>query len=589
MDPIFHQRRYLIPFRSTLLPQIFTDTLVIGGGVAGLRAAVAAAAHGDVIVLAKGDFKHTNTAWAQGGIAGVFDEQDTIQSHYEDTITAGAGLVDEPVARLVVREGPRLIEELFNWGMKADRDASGRLSLGREGGHAHHRIIHANGDATGAEVQRTLVEKVRSLTTTHGGAGGPVRVFDKCFALDLITPNDAPGAPVMGAITHHPKHGLQMIWAKATILASGGAGQLFRETTNPPQATADGCAMAFRAGATLADMAFTQFHPTTLYLAGASRSLITEAIRGAGAFLLDSRGHRFMLDVHPQAELAPRDIVSQAIVRQIARQAGEGVTLDCRHIKGFDKAFPGIAAILKKFGLDPEQDLIPVHPAMHYMVGGVRTDAHGRTDVPGLYAAGEVASTGLHGANRLASNSLLEGLVFGEIAGATCAEMKGNGARVQPGNGALPAGFGPARPAPVPIVSDIRPSDLGELDLTDVRSSLRSAMWKNVGIERTGQKLHSVCDMIDFWARYTLDKIFDDPSGWEIQNMLTVGALLARSAAWREESRGCHLRLDFPGASGSLRVHDLWKRDREGAVTEAVVVAAPRAPNGAADGAVMLA
>jgi len=599
MDPIFHQRRYLIPFRSSLLPQIFTDTLIIGGGVAGLRAAVASAKHGDVIVLAKGDFKNTNTAWAQGGIASVFDERDTIQSHYEDTLTAGAGLVDEPLAEMVVREGPRLIEELFSWGMRADRDASGKLMLGREGGHAHHRIIHADGDATGAEVQRTLVDKVRSLTTDTsgggaggtggGGGGGTVRVFDKCFALDLITPNDQPGAPVMGAITHHPKHGLQMIWAKATILASGGAGQLFRETTNPPQATADGCAMAFRAGATLADMAFTQFHPTTLYLAGASRSLITEAIRGAGAYLLDARGHRFMLDVHPLAELAPRDIVSQAIVRQISRQSGEGVSLDCRHIVGFEKSFPGIAAILKKFGLDAGKDLIPVHPAMHYMVGGIRTDAFGRTDVPGLYAAGEVASTGLHGANRLASNSLLEGLVFGEITGTVCAEMKSNGSRTATGSGTngtgtnghghignptsspiSPSGFGPARPAPVPIVSDIRPSDLGELDLTDVRSSLRSAMWKNVGIERTGQKLSSVCEMIDFWARYTLDKIFDDPSGWEVQNLLTVAALLARSAAWREESRGCHLRLDCPTPLDTFLVHDLWQRSRQQPITEPV-------------------
>ncbi len=569
MDSIFHQRRYLIPFRSSLLPQIFTDTLVIGAGVAGLRAAVSAAKHGEVIVLAKGDFKHTNTAWAQGGIAGVFDEQDTIQSHFEDTLTAGAGLVDEPVARLVVREGPRLIEELFSWGMKPDRDARGKLQLGREGGHAHHRIIHANGDATGAEVQRALLEKIRTLTAQ----GGPVRVFDRCFALDLITPNDQPGAPVMGAITHHPKHGLQMIWAKATILASGGAGQLYRETTNPPQATADGSAMAFRAGATLADMAFTQFHPTTLYLAGASRSLITEAIRGAGAHLLDARGHRFMLDIHPLAELAPRDVVSQAIVRQIARQSGEGVTLDCRGIKDFDAKFPGIAAILKKFGLDASKDLIPVHPAMHYMVGGVRTDAAGRTNVPGLYAAGEVASSGLHGANRLASNSLLEGLVFGEIAGRVCAEMKanGNGKRESAADVPTPAGFAPARPSPVPIISDIRPSDLGELDLTDVRTSLRSAMWKNVGIERTGQKLSSVCDMIDFWARYTLDKIFDDPTGWETQNMLTVAALVARSAAWRAESRGCHHRLDHPQQVPEFRKHDVWQRNRNEVSVESVM------------------
>ncbi|HEX2837550.1 MAG TPA: L-aspartate oxidase [Phycisphaerales bacterium] len=537
MDPLLHQRRYLIPFRGSLLPQIFTDTLVIGAGVAGLRAAVAAAQHGEVIVLSKSDFKQTNTAWAQGGIAAVLDAKDSLESHVQDTLTAGAGTCDEPVVRQVIERGPRLLEEAISWGMNVDRSAGGAISLGREGGHAASRIVHAHGDATGAELQRTLVERIRA---TQG-----VRVFEKCFALDLITPSAEVGAPVMGAITHHPKYGLQMIWAKATILAAGGAGVLYRETTNPPAATADGLAMAYRAGATLADMAFMQFHPTTLYLAGASRSLITEAIRGAGAYLLDASGHRFMLDVHPLAELAPRDIVSQAIVRQIARQGGETVTLDCRHIKDFARLFPGIAAILQKFDLDPARDLIPVHPAAHYMIGGVRTDASGRTDVPGLYAAGEVASTGLHGANRLASNSLLEGLVYGEIAGTTCEEMKSPRA---------------ARPAPVAVISDIRPSDRGELDLTDVRSSLRSAMWKNVGIERTGQKLEGCIEMIDFWARYTLDKIFDDPAGWETQNMLAVGALVARSAAWREESRGAHLRTDFPAPRPEFQVHDCWRR-----------------------------
>jgi L-aspartate oxidase len=300
-------------------------------------------------------------------------------------------------------------------------------------------------------------------------------------------------------------------------------------------------------------MAFVQFHPTALYLAGAARSLISEAVRGAGAYLVNASGDRFMQGVHPLAELAPRDVVSQAIIRQIARQGGEGVSLDCRSIKGFAREFPGIARTLEQFGLDATRDLIPVHPAAHYMIGGVRTDAHGRTDVPGLYAAGEVACSGLHGANRLASNSLLEGLVLGEAAGRACEEMRTPRA---------------ARSAPVPVVSDIRPSDRGELDLTDVRSSLRSAMWRNVGVERTGQKLEGCIDMIDFWARYTLDKIFDDPAGWETQNMVLAGALVARSAAWREESRGSHLRVDCPGERGEFRVHDLWRRGRETPLTQ---------------------
>jgi len=551
MDGLFDQRRYLIPFRSGLLPQIFTDTLVIGAGVAGLRAAVSASAHGEVIVLAKGDLKATNTAWAQGGIAGVMAEDDSVQSHIDDTLAAGAGVCEPDVVKLVTERGPGLIEELIGWGMQVDRDTANKPSLGREGGHTHHRIIHANGDATGAELQRVLLEKVRTISS--------IRVFQKCFALDLITPHSEPGSPVMGAITHHPKYGLQMIWAKATILATGGAGMLYRETTNPPVATADGLAMAYRAGATLADMAYMQFHPTTLYLAGASRALITEAIRGAGAFLLDASGHRFMRDVHPLAELAPRDIVSRAIVRQIAKQGGEHVLLDCRHIEEFNARFPGITALLKKFDLDPRQDLIPVHPAAHYMVGGIRTDRSGRTDVPGLYAAGECTCTGLHGANRLASNSLLEGLVFGEVAGRTCAEMKQPG-----GNDSRPPGWAgsPARFAPVPIISDIRPSDRGELDLTDVKSSVRSAMWRNVGIERAEPKLSGVIDMLDFWARYTLDKIFDEPSGWETQNLLLVGALVARSAAWREESRGCHTRTDCPEPRPEFALHDCWRRGR---------------------------
>lgn len=556
MDRLFDQRRYLIPFRSTLLPQIFTDTLVIGAGVAGLRAAVAASEHGDVIVLSKGDLKSTNTAWAQGGIAAVLTTDDSTESHVQDTLVAGAGLCDHNAVRAIVEHGPRSLRQLMSWGMRLDTNAEGELAVGREGGHSASRIVHTDGDATGRELQRCLVEKVRN---TSG-----VRVFENCFALDLITPGNEPGSPVMGAITYHPKYGLQMIWAKATILASGGAGVLFRETTNPVQATADGLAMAYRAGATVSDMAFVQFHPTTLYLPGAMRWLITEAVRGEGAHLLDSSHYRFMLDVHPLAELAPRDVVSRAIVRQIAKQAsaagGSHVWLDCRHIKGFQRRFPGICALLKKFDLDPAEDLIPVHPAAHYMIGGVHTDLSGRSDVPGLYVVGEAASSGLHGANRLASNSLLEGLVMGEIAGHTCAEMKAtNGTQ-----STRPAGWTtPARPAPVSVISDIRPSDQGELDLDDVRSSLRSAMWKNVGIERSGAKLRDVGDMLDFWARYTLDKIFDEPAGWEVQNMLLVGALVARSAGWREESRGCHTRTDLPETKPELEVHDCWRRGRD--------------------------
>lgn len=549
MHPIFHERRRLIPFRSGLLPQVFTDTLVIGSGVAGVRAAIGAASHGDVILLTKSDAMTSNTAWAQGGVAAALAATDSVESHAHDTILAGAGLCDESAVRLVVERGVERVRELIRWGMRVDADDSGAPELGLEGGHSAARIVHAMGDATGRELARCLLERVRACDT--------VRIFDNCFALDLLTASDADGAPCMGAITHHPRYGLQVIWAHATILACGGAGMLWRETTNPRVATADGLALAYRAGATLADMAFMQFHPTTLYVAGASRSLISEAVRGEGAHLVDRSGRRFMVGQHELAELAPRDVVSRAIVHQIARDGGTHVWLDARHVKGFAQRFPGIAAALRDVGLDASRDLIPVHPAAHYLVGGVRTDLSGRTDVPGLYAVGEAASTGLHGANRMASNSLLEGLVMGSIAGETAREMK-------PGAGGANNGWGvaPAR-APIQIISDIPPSERGVLDLPDVLSSLRSVMWRNVGVERTGAKLHDVVEMFDFWARYTLDKVFDDPSGWETQNMLLIGALTARAALWREESRGCHARTDFPEPNDRFRVHDLWRRERE--------------------------
>lgn len=546
MHALFDERRYLIPFRSILLPQIFTDTLVIGSGAAGLSAALRSAEHGDVIVLSKGKFAVSNTSWAQGGIAAVLAPDDTLARHEADTHEAGAGLCDAGVVRRVVAEGPEILTRFISQGFRADRDDAGSIHLGREGGHHARRIVHSDGDATGAELSRFLLERARST--------GGVRLFENCFALDLLTPTNAERSPCLGAITHHPKYGLQIIWARATILASGGAGMVWRETTNPSVATADGLAVAYRAGAAVADLAFMQFHPTTLYVAGASRSLISEAVRGEGAHLLDASLHRFMVDEHPLAELAPRDIVSRAIHRVLSRQAAAHVWLDARHVPNFSARFPGITEKLAQFDLDPSKDLIPVNPAAHYMVGGVRTDSCGRTSVPGLYAVGEAACTGLHGANRLASNSLLEALVFGEAAGQASREMN-------PAASSGPNGWGePARAGPVNIISNIGLSEKGELDLTDVRSSLRSAMWRNVGVERHGRRVQDTSEMCDFWARYTLDKIFDDPAGWETQNMLLAGALISRSAAWRRESRGCHWREDFARASGEFAVHDVWRK-----------------------------
>ncbi len=557
MHPLFDSRRYLIPFRSILLPQIFTNTLVIGGGAAGLTSALAAREHGDCILLSKSKLTVSNTAWAQGGIAAVLDTRDSIDAHVRDTLDAGAGLCDADAVRRVISEGPAALKTLIGMGFDADRDAAtSEVHLGREGGHSARRIVHSHGDATGKELARCLSEAARR-------AGG-LRVFEDCFALDLITPSNTPGAPVMGAITWHAKYGLQMIWADATIIAAGGSGMVWRETTNPPTATADGIALAYRAGASLADLAFMQFHPTTLYIAGAARLLISEAVRGEGAVLLDSAGHRFMADMHPLGDLAPRDVVSRAIHRQLAKQGAGGephVWLDARPVKNFAQRFPGIFETLRRFDLDPARDLIPVNPAAHYMVGGVRTDLEGRTDVPGLYVVGEASCSGLHGANRLASNSLLEALVLGRAAGLAAGEMRAGKSN------AWGVGY---RAGPVPVISDIPIADGGELDLTDVRSSLRSVMWRNVGVERVGSKLEDVSEMFDFWARYTLDRIFDDPAGWETQNMLLVGALIARSALWRRETRGCHAREDFTEPRGEFAVHDLWRRGEVEPRTEKV-------------------
>ena len=546
MQELFDQRRYLIPFRSALLPQIFTDVLVIGTGVAGLSSAIRAAGSADVIVLAKSSADQSNTSWAQGGVAAAIGPDDSPDNHALNTLEAGADLCDEPVVRNILREAPRKMRELIDLGMPFDRKSDGQLALGREGGHDHFRILHADGDATGAALSRTLLEACRK--------NEQVRLFENCFALDLLSDEGR----CCGAITHHRRYGLQVIWAKATILATGGSGRVYRESTNPPVATGDGLAMAYRAGADVADLEFVQFHPTTLYVAGASRSLITEAVRGEGAQLVDSRGRRFMTQVHERAELAPRDVVARAILDQV-HQHQQNVFLDPTPIgpKRFAKRFPGISRLLRRFDITPGSDLIPVRPAVHYHIGGVWVDADGRSSLSGLFACGECACTGLHGANRLASNSLLEGLICGQqTAEAVLGQISD-----QPS-------------MPHKIISDIRPPDRGELDLADVRSTLRSAMWRHVGIQRDGGRLGVVAERFDFWGRYTLDKIFDDRAGWEVQNLLWVGALIVRAAAERTESRGTHYRTDFPSTDPKQRHHLIWSKQKSGPRRRPVVDAA---------------
>ena len=515
-------RRYLVNVDSAATHQLFTDCLVIGAGIAGLRAAIEAAQRCSVIVLCKGSLQQSNTWKAQGGIAAVLDKADTFESHIADTLNTGCGLCDEKIVDLVVRQGPQLIRQLLDWGAKFDL-ADGLIATTIEGGHSHPRIAHAHGDETGRVIAETLINKVRENPN--------IKIIENFYAIDLITNDDNQCLGVIGC----DKRGPQIIWSAGTILSTGGAGMLYRETTNPDVATADGIAMAYRAGALLQDLEFMQFHPTTLYIAGASRALITEALRGEGAILIDSSGSAFMKEYHDAAELAPRDIVSRAILTQMLKTGSTHVYLDVRHLdkKHFAKRFPTISELCESFDIDVSRDLIPVRPSAHYMVGGVKTDAVAGTSIANLYACGEVASTGLHGANRLGSNSLPEGLVFGKIAGISVCENIKNGSA------------GIKRHL---VKYQIPHSDRSRLDTADIRNSLRALMWRNVGIIRKAQPLKEAQEIIKFWQRYVMDKVFDSPAGWECQNMLTVCLLMARAAETRRESRGVHFRSDFPDA-----------------------------------------
>lgn len=518
--PDFNARRYLCNFDYRRLPHLVTDVLVIGTGVAGLRAAIEAARFGHVLVLAKNAPQESGTALAQGGVAAAVSPEDDPESHLADTLRVGCGLCDARAVRKMVTDAGECISELVEWGTEFDRDNE-RFLLGLEGGHSRSRILHSHGDATGAEIARALLAKASSTPN--------ILIFDNCFVVDLLTTE----AGCVGAVTYSPRFGIQMFWARQTILATGGIGRLYRETTNSPLATGDGYALAFRAGASLRAMEMVQFHPTTLYVAGATRALISEAVRGEGAYLTDKNGVRFMPEYHEQAELAPRDVVSRAIIKQMVKTNSTHVFLDVRHIgsERFHKRFPYISKLCEQFGVEVGKDLIPVRPAVHYMVGGVAVDLSGRTDVRNLYAVGEVSNTGVHGANRLASNSLLEGLVFGREAG----RVAGEALATIPNN-----------TKPLPLTHTSLPSHRRELDLPDVANALRSMMWRNVGIERSADPLIDAVDVLKFWGRYVMDKALETPAEWEVQNMLTTGMLMARSALARDESRGVHFRTDYP-------------------------------------------
>ncbi|MCH8118640.1 MAG: L-aspartate oxidase [Planctomycetes bacterium] len=514
-------RRYLVNIDSISTHQLFTDCLVIGAGIAGFRAAIEAAEHCNVIIVCKDTVKNSNTAKAQGGIASVLNKTDTFESHITDTLNTGCGICDEGIVDSVIRQGPELIEQLLDWGTEFDL-IDGHIATTLEGGHSCPRVAHAHGDETGRIITEALIKKV--------GQNSNIRILENFYAIDLLTNDDNK---CIGIVGHDNHRGPQIIWAANTILATGGAGRLYRETTNPEVATGDGIAIAYRAGVVLQDLEFMQFHPTTLYIAGATRALITETLRGEGAVLLDNKGRRFMKEYHEAAELAPRDIVSRAILTQMRKTESTHVYLDVRHFDKayFAKRFPQINELLESFDIDIGHDLIPVRPSAHYMIGGVKTDSLAKTNIENLYACGEIASTGLHGANRLGSNSLLEGLVFGKIAGKIASQSTKAGA---------------AHLKHPLIKYQIPHSDRTRLDAADVRNSLRALMWRNVGITRKAQLLTETQEIISFWQRYVMDKIFDSPEGWECQNMLTVCLLMAQSAYVRQESRGVHFRRDFP-------------------------------------------
>jgi L-aspartate oxidase len=487
------------------------DFLIIGSGIAGLRAAATLAAHGSVLILTKSDPAESNTGYAQGGIAAAVGPEDSPEEHYADTMAAGDGLCDEEAVRVLVDDGVAYVHELVEWGAAFDRTSSGELALGREGAHRVRRVLHAR-DATGREIGRLLWSRV--------AAEPRVRVRNHARATNLIVRD---GVCVGAGYVESGTTGA--CEAGAVLLATGGAGQVYSDTTNPTIATGDGIALAFLAGARVADLEFVQFHPTALAAPGAPRFLLSEALRGEGAWLVNDDGERFMTRYERAGEMASRDLVSRAIVREVAR-TGRPVSLSMQHLdpEWVHQRFPTIAAACHAAGLDLARDLIPVGPAAHYIMGGVETDVCGRSTMPGLFAAGEVACTGVHGANRLASNSLLEGLVFGARAAGAMLEPPRAGAMNNVVEVSAPAHDGPQTGGS---------QDRGDQAVDQaLELSVRTLMWEAVGLVRDADQLRPAVKRLAAWSAHA--------------ELALVGYLIARAALRREESRGGHFRADFP-------------------------------------------
>ena len=518
---------------GTITPDVFDfDFIIVGGGIAGLRAAIALAPSGHVLILTKADTTESNTGYAQGGIAAAVGPDDSPALHARDTVRAGDGLCDEAAVAVLVEEGPKYVRELMSWGARFAHEADGSLALGLEAAHSVRRVLYA-ADATGREIGRAMWRRVVTLPS--------IQTVDHALVTELIVEDGV----VRGVRFFDHAGALREARSRATLLATGGAGQVFRETTNPAVATGDGIALAYRAGARVADLEFVQFHPTALKQPGAPRFLMSEALRGEGARLVNAEREAFMLRYDPAGDLAPRDVVARSIVRESDRTGG-GVFLtlahlDAEHVRA---RFPTIAAMCREVGLDLATDLIPVGPAAHYLMGGIHTDVWARTSLPGLFAAGETACTGVHGANRLASNSLLEGLVFGARAGIAMLGVDAGGptgdGRWAMGGGDGDSSSSAARPAP----SAHRPSP--EMDA----AAIRDLMWRAAGLFRTREQLETAVVALD--QAHAAGKAAIGRAGakeadeWRRFNLVTVARLIARAALRREESRGGHFRADFP-------------------------------------------
>ncbi len=506
--------------------QIFsTDFLIIGAGVAGLRAALELCRHGDVTMVAKGGPQDNNSFYAQGGVAVALGEEDDVDLHFTDTLKAGHQLCSRPATKVLVEEGPDRIQELIEWGAKFDT-IDGKLAFTKEGAHSRHRILRAGGDATGSEMVRALGIKAQALKN--------LTWLGNHFGVELVI----QGGRCCGAFVLDEQKGIRKtILASAVLLVTGGAGQVYARTTNPLNATGDGIAMAYRAGAILEDMEFVQFHPTSLYLPSSPPFLLSEALRGEGAILRNNRTERFMKHYDRNLELAPRDIVSRAIWTEMQRTKARHVYLDATHLKAsfLKERFPTIYSTCLRYDIDITEEWIPVSPSAHYFMGGVKTDLHGASNLPGLYIAGEAACSGVHGANRLGSNSLLEGLVFG-LRAAQAASRYANRHSI-----------------PTTVSSSVRKTSSGrtmsEQDIEKLRNSLRRLMWTKVGLIRTKESLQPALQQLQQWIQKLKRPPFTRP-GLEVKNMLQVGHCITEAALWRTNSVGAHYREDIPFSKG---------------------------------------